>query len=64
MAFIIGILDLMEDEHYTEYMDSFDDDSELLDCLMEFLLLFREFVKGNVYPPDWLSMTMVQNKYV
>lgn len=62
MAFIISILDLMSDDHYMEYVDSYRDDSELLDSLMELFLLFREFIKETVYPADWMSMTMVQNK--
>ena len=62
MAFIISILDLMEDDHYVEYVNSYHDDTLLLDCLMELFLLFREFIKEKVYPDDWMSMTMVQNK--
>ena len=61
---MISILDLMEDEHYAEYVRSYPEDSELLDSLMELFLLFREFIKENVYPADWMSMTMVQNKLV
>ena len=52
----------MDDEHYTLYVDSYPDDSELLDSLMELFLLFREFIKETIYPADWMSMAMVQNK--
>ena len=62
MAFIISLLDLMDDEHYALYVDSYPDDSELLDSLMELFLLFREFIKETIYPADWMSMAMVQNK--
>lgn len=64
VAFIISILDLMEDDHYIEYVDSYEDDSKLLDCLMELFLLFREFIKEKVYAEDWMSMTMVQNNVI
>lgn len=62
MAFIVGILDLMKDDHYKLYIESYPNDYELLDGLMELFLVFREFVKDNVYPKAWISMTMIQNK--
>ena len=62
VAFIVCILDLMKEEHYTLYIDSYPNDFDLLDGLMELFLVFREFIKGNVYPDDWISMTMIQNK--
>ena len=62
MAFIIGVLDLMRDEHYDLYVDSYHTDFDLLDGLMELFLVFREFIKDNVYSKAWISMTMIQNK--
>ena len=29
---------------------------------MEIFLLFREFVSDNIFPKDWMVMTMVQNR--
>ena len=52
----------MEDEHYILYVDSYHDDGDLLDSLMELFLLFREFIKETIYPADWMSMAMIQNK--
>ena len=34
----------------------------LQDFLMEIFLLFREFVSDNIFPKDWMVMTMVQNR--
>lgn len=64
VAFIVGILDLMKDDHYKLYIESYPNDYELLDGLMELFLVFREFVKDNVYPKAWISMTMIQNNII
>ena len=31
--------------------------------MIEMFILFREFVSNNVYPTDWMVMTMVQNRF-
>ena len=35
----------------------------LQDFLMELFLLFRELLSNNIFPKDWMVMTMVQNRY-
>ena len=52
----------MKDEHYTQYIESYESDFDLLDGLVELFLVFREFIKGKVYPDDWVSMIMIQNR--
>eukprot|EP00795_Rhopilema_esculentum_P012407 gene12407-3070_t len=64
VACIICILDdtFMKDKHYQIFIESLTDRGELLDCLIELFLVFRDFISTSVYPRDWLSMTMVQNQ--
>ncbi|XP_012553779.2 dedicator of cytokinesis protein 1 isoform X1 [Hydra vulgaris] len=64
VTFVICILDLMKDNHYEQYLASYDSDLDLLDGLMELFLVIREFIKGNVFPPDWTSMIMIQNTVI
>ena len=51
----------MKDNHYEQYLASYQTDLDLLDGLMELFLVIREFIKGNVFPQDWTSMIMIQN---
>eukprot|EP00794_Sanderia_malayensis_P005649 gene5649-6345_t len=63
VACIICILDdtFMKDSHYQIFIESFNEE-DLLHCLIELFLVFREFISTSVYSKDWLSMTMVQNQ--
>jgi len=64
VASIICILDdtFMKDRHYQIFINDATKNGELLECLIELFLVFREFITTSVYPRDWLSMTMVQNQ--
>jgi len=64
IAFIVSMLDLMLDDHYKLYIESYQSDFDLLDGLVELFLVFREFIKGNVYSEDWVSMIMIQNSVI
>ncbi|XP_048584524.1 dedicator of cytokinesis protein 1 isoform X2 [Nematostella vectensis] len=64
VACLIAMLQLMDEDHYRMYIDQFSSRLDLLDFLMELFLLFREFVSNNVYPKDWVVMTMVQNSVI
>ncbi|XP_073238831.1 dedicator of cytokinesis protein 1-like [Porites lutea] len=64
VACLIAMLQLMDEKHYQKYVAHFPTDQELLDFLMEIFLLFREFVSDNIFPKDWMVMTMVQNSVI
>ena len=64
VAFIVSMLDIMKEQHYSSYISSYKDNYALLDALMELFVVFREFVRGNVYPSDWVSMKMIQNNVI
>ena len=60
---MISILRQMSENHYMTYVDSFPTLYDLMDFLQEIILLFRDLVSLNVYPQDWMEMTMLQNRY-
>ncbi|KAI8499441.1 Dedicator of cytokinesis protein 2 [Branchiostoma belcheri] len=64
VACMTGILRQMNEYHYQAYIDAFPSRSDLLDFLMEIFMVFRDLVSKNVYPRDWVVMTMHQNHVV
>ena len=59
-----SILRQMKEFHYTQYIGHFANRFDLTDFLMEILMVFRDLVNANVYPPDWNEMIMLQNRYI
>lgn len=64
VACLIAMLQLMDEKHYQKYVAHFPSDQDLLDFLMELFMLFHEFVSSNIFPKDWMVMTMVQNSVI
>ncbi|XP_053321341.1 dedicator of cytokinesis protein 2 [Spea bombifrons] len=62
VACMTAILDQMDDQHYTYYIDTFQSSSDLVDVLMETFIMFKDLIGKNVYPLDWMAMSMVQNR--
>ncbi|XP_063679023.1 dedicator of cytokinesis protein 3-like isoform X4 [Bolinopsis microptera] len=60
---LIALLHLMNDEHYTSYMEPMNE-KDLIDFLNEVFLVFKDLVKSNVYPPRWIVMSMLQSYVV
>ncbi|KAF4789867.1 Dedicator of cytokinesis protein 2 [Turdus rufiventris] len=52
----------MNDQHYSVYIETFQTSSELVDFLMETFIMFKDLIGKNVYPSDWMAMSMVQNR--
>ena len=44
--------------------DTADGRADLLDFVMEVLGMFRDLMRHNVYPKDWVSMILLQNSVV
>ena len=59
---MLSVLRQMAECHYTQYINSFETGFDLLDFLMEILMVFRDLIGKNVYPPDWVQMVMLQNR--
>ncbi|KAF3828310.1 hypothetical protein GH733_005007 [Mirounga leonina] len=57
-----AILNQMGDQHYSFYIETFQTSSELVDFLMETFIMFKDLIGKNVYPGDWMAMSMVQNR--
>ncbi|KAG9490824.1 hypothetical protein GDO78_006256 [Eleutherodactylus coqui] len=57
-----AILHQMDDQHYTHYIGMFQSSSDLVDFLMETFIMFKYLIGKNVYPSDWMTMSMVQNR--
>ncbi|XP_026551942.1 dedicator of cytokinesis protein 2 [Pseudonaja textilis] len=62
VACMTAILDQMNDQHYSSYIETFQTSSELVDFLMETFIMFKDLIGKNVYPLDWIAMSMVQNR--
>ncbi|XP_044136814.1 dedicator of cytokinesis protein 2 isoform X3 [Bufo gargarizans] len=62
VACMTAILQQMDDQHYTHYIGMFQSSSDLVDFLMETFILFKDLIGKNVYPSDWRTMSMVQNR--
>ncbi|ERE69495.1 dedicator of cytokinesis protein 5 [Cricetulus griseus] len=52
----------MGDQHYSFYIETFQTSSDLVDFLMETFIMFKDLIGKNVYPGDWMAMSMVQNR--
>ncbi|XP_042309499.1 dedicator of cytokinesis protein 2 [Sceloporus undulatus] len=62
VACMTAILNQMDDQHYSSYIETFQTTSELVDFLMETFIMFKDLIGKNVYPLDWMAMSMVQNR--
>uniref|UniRef100_A0A8C5IVJ2 C2 DOCK-type domain-containing protein n=1 Tax=Junco hyemalis TaxID=40217 RepID=A0A8C5IVJ2_JUNHY len=62
VACMTAILNQMSDQHYSVYIETFQTNSELVDFLMETFIMFKDLIGKNVYPSDWMAMSMVQNR--
>ncbi|XP_048457757.1 dedicator of cytokinesis protein 1-like [Rhincodon typus] len=62
VACMTAILSQMEYAHYASYINSFQTRQDLMDFLMETFIMFKDLIGKNVYPPDWMVMSMVQNR--
>ncbi|XP_034635155.1 dedicator of cytokinesis protein 2 isoform X1 [Trachemys scripta elegans] len=62
VACMTAILNQMDNQHYSFYIETFQTTSELVDFLMETFIMFKDLIGKNVYPSDWMAMSMVQNR--
>uniref|UniRef100_A0A4W3K9C8 Dedicator of cytokinesis 2 n=1 Tax=Callorhinchus milii TaxID=7868 RepID=A0A4W3K9C8_CALMI len=62
VACMTAILNQMSNQHYTYYLEHFQTNSDLVDFFMETFLLFMDLIGKNVYPGDWMAISMVQNR--
>ncbi|ELR44676.1 hypothetical protein M91_20028, partial [Bos mutus] len=62
VACMTAVLNQMGDQHYSFYIETFPTSSELVDFLMETFIMFKDLIGKNVYPADWVAMSMVQNR--
>uniref|UniRef100_I3MRQ1 Dedicator of cytokinesis 2 n=1 Tax=Ictidomys tridecemlineatus TaxID=43179 RepID=I3MRQ1_ICTTR len=62
VACMTAILNQMGDQHYSFYIETFHTSSDLVDFLMETFIMFKDLIGKNVYPVDWMAMSMVQNR--
>uniref|UniRef100_A0A674GSI8 Dedicator of cytokinesis 2 n=1 Tax=Taeniopygia guttata TaxID=59729 RepID=A0A674GSI8_TAEGU len=63
VACMTAILNQMSDQHYSVYIETFQTSSELVDFLMETFIMFKDLIGKNVYPSDWMAMSMLWNNY-
>ncbi|NP_001103482.1 dedicator of cytokinesis protein 5 [Danio rerio] len=61
LACMTAILKQMEDAHYAQYINTFKTRQDVIDFLMETFIMFKNLM-GNVFPPDWMIMNLLQMK--
>lgn len=68
VACLIGMFQLLDEFHYKhlwEHLMGVQMDTALLkDFLMHIFLVFKDLVKQEIYPPDWLIIKMVANSVI
>ncbi|PSN57625.1 hypothetical protein C0J52_00521 [Blattella germanica] len=61
VACLIGLLQLLDEFHYKRLWEELADRKPKKDFLLRVFLVFRDLVKQEVFPPDWLIIKMVAN---
>lgn len=64
IAVLLGLLELMEEEHYRMVFDELSLNGETKDFLHRALLVFKELLSQDVFPSDWLVMKMSANNII
>ncbi|XP_063227619.1 dedicator of cytokinesis protein 3 [Bacillus rossius redtenbacheri] len=61
VACLVGLLQLLDEFHYKRLWEELGDRKPRKDFLLRVFLVFRDLVKQEVFPPDWLVIRMVTN---
>jgi dedicator of cytokinesis protein 3 len=64
IAVQLGLLELMEEEHYKMIFEELSVAGETKDFLHRSLLVFKELLSQEVFPMDWLVMKMAANNII
>ncbi|KDR16623.1 Dedicator of cytokinesis protein 3, partial [Zootermopsis nevadensis] len=64
VACLIGLLQLLDEFHYKRLWEELADRKPKKDFLLRVFLVFRDLVKQEVFPPDWLVIKMVANNVI
>jgi len=59
VACLIGVLQLMDQFHYNRLWEEFTDSKPLRNLLLRVFLVFRDLIKQDVFPFDWVSMKLL-----
>uniref|UniRef100_A0A3Q3JZH3 Dedicator of cytokinesis 5 n=1 Tax=Monopterus albus TaxID=43700 RepID=A0A3Q3JZH3_MONAL len=60
LSCMTAILKQMDDMHYAHYISTFKTRQDIIDFLMETFIMFKDLMGNNVFPPDWMTMNLVQ----
>nr|CAD7432042.1 unnamed protein product [Timema monikensis] len=61
VACLVGLLQLLDEFHYKRLWEELGDRKPKKDFLLRVFLVFRDLVKQEVFPADWLIIKMVIN---
>uniref|UniRef100_A0A6I8N700 Dedicator of cytokinesis 3 n=1 Tax=Ornithorhynchus anatinus TaxID=9258 RepID=A0A6I8N700_ORNAN len=61
---LLSLLQQMSDTHYRHLLESFQSKDELKEFLMKLFCVFRNLMKMNVYPRDWMVMRMLTSNVI
>ncbi|KAK7862569.1 hypothetical protein R5R35_004185 [Gryllus longicercus] len=61
VACLLGLLQLLDEFHYKRLWEELGDRKPVKDFLLRVFLVFRDLIKQDVFPSDWLVIRMVAN---
>ncbi|XP_077981762.1 dedicator of cytokinesis protein 3-like isoform X1 [Glandiceps talaboti] len=64
VACLINTLKVMKEEHFTNLLNSFPDRKPLKEFITRIFMVFKELVKKDIFPQDWMVMRMATNDVI
>lgn len=64
VACLIGLLQLLDEYHYTRLWEELGDHKLTKDFLLRVFLVFQDLVNKQVFQPDWLVIKMAANQVI
>nr|XP_018899728.1 PREDICTED: dedicator of cytokinesis protein 3 isoform X2 [Bemisia tabaci] len=64
VACLIALLQLLDEFHYKRLWEELADRKPLKDFLLRIFLVFRDLIRQDVFPSDWLIMRMMTNSVI
>lgn len=64
VACLIGLLQLLDEYHYTRLWEELGDHKLTKDFLLRVFLVFQDLVNKQVFPSDWLVIKMAANQVI
>lgn len=64
VACLLGILKLMEKEHYENYLEVYENKIDLRDFMKKLTVAFKELLTMEIFPKDWFTLKTAGNHVI